>query len=247
MDIEEVEWRKYPKRRLTSHVVGFVGNNGQGLEGVERLRNKYLSENKDPLVLSIDSRVQAVFYRELSTAMQKYSAKAAMGILMNSRTGEMVAMVSLPDFDPENIEIDSVSNRTFYPTRGVYEMGSVFKIFNTSMAIETGIGLDKEYYIKDPYKILDKNGRTAATIRDVASFKPPRPDLTVAEIMLHSCNVGSVQIALELPSGTQQEFFRRLRMDKALDLEFGRTENQLCQLNGDLLKLPQFLLGMGLL
>ena len=223
-DIEETEWRKYPKRRLTSHVVGFAGSDGHGLEGVERLRDKYLSENKSPLVLSIDSRVQAVFYRELSGAMQKYNAHAAMGMLMNSRTGEMIAMVSLPDFDPEDRESDLVSNRTFYPMRGVYEMGSVFKIFNTSMAIETGIGLGKEYYIKDPYKILDKNGRIAATIRDVATFKPPRPRLNVAEIMLHSCNVGSVQIALELPSGTQQEFFRRLHMDKPLDLEFGRSE-----------------------
>jgi cell division protein FtsI (penicillin-binding protein 3) len=223
-DIEQTEWRKYPKRRLTAHVVGFAGSDGHGLEGVERLRDKYLSENKTPLVLSIDSRVQAVFYRELSSAMQKYNAHAAMGMLMNSRTGEMIAMVSMPDFDPEDRESDSIANRTFYPTRGVYEMGSVFKIFNTSMAIETGIGLSKEYYIKDPYKILDKNGRTAAVIKDVSTFKPPRPRLNVAEIMLHSCNVGSVQIALELPSGTQQEFFQRLHMDKPLDLEFGRTE-----------------------
>lgn len=224
LDIEQTEWRKYPKRRLTAHVVGFAGSDGHGLEGVERLRDKYLSENKDPLVLSIDSRVQAVFYRELSNAMQKYNAHAAMGMLMNSRTGEMIAMVSLPDFDPENRELDSISNRMFYPMRGVYEMGSVFKIFNTSMAIETGIGLAKEYYIKDPYKILDKNGRVAATIKDVSSFKPPRPKLNVAEIMLYSCNVGSVQIALELPSGTQQEFFERLHLDKPLNLEFGWTE-----------------------
>ena len=225
LDIEETEWRKYPKRRLTAHVVGFAGSDGRGLEGVERLRDKYLRENKSPLVLSIDSRVQAVFYRELSAAMQKYSAHAAMGMLMNSRTGEMIAMVSMPDFDPEDRASDSVSNRMFYPLRGVYEMGSVFKIFNTAMAIETGIGLAKEYFIKDPYKILDKNGRTAAVIRDVSSFKPPRPNLNVAEIMLHSCNVGSVQIALELPSGTQQEFFERLHLNKPLDLDFGRTEH----------------------
>lgn len=224
LGIEETEWRKYPKRRLTAHVVGFASSDGRGLEGVERTRDQYLRENRAPLVLSIDARVQEVFYRELAGAMQKYGAHAAMGMLMNSRTGEMIAMVSLPDFDPEDLESDSASNRMFYPMRGVYEMGSVFKIFNTAMAIETGIGLDKEYYIKEPYKILDKNGRVAAVIRDVASFKPPRPRLNVAEIMLHSCNVGSVQIALALPPNTQPEFFERLHLDKSLDLEFGRTE-----------------------
>jgi len=227
LDVEETEWRKYPKRRLTSHIVGFIGTDGHGLEGIEKSRDKRLSEDQSPMILSIDARIQTVFYRELSGAMQKYGAHAAMGMLMNSRTGEMIAMVSLPDFDPESRESDSEANRMFHPMRGVFEMGSIFKVFNTAMAMETGIGLNKQYYIKEPYKILDKNGRVSAVIRDVASFKPPRPHLNVAEIMLHSCNVGSVQIALELPPNTQREFFERLNMDSALDLEFGRTEKPL--------------------
>ena len=65
--------------------------------------------------------------------MQKYQAKGAMGMLMNSRTGEMVAMVSLPDFDPENLRADPSSHRMFAPLRGVYEMGSIFKVFNTQL------------------------------------------------------------------------------------------------------------------
>jgi len=227
LEVEETEARKYPKRRLVSHIVGFVGNDGHGLEGIEKSRDKRLSQDRSPLVLSIDARIQTVFYRELSGAMQKYGAHAAMGMLMNSRTGEMIAMVSLPDFDPESRESDSAANRMFHPMRGVFEMGSIFKVFTTAMALENGIGLNKQYYIKEPYKILDKNGRVSATIRDVASFKPPRPHLNVAEILLHSCNTGTVQIALELPSGTMQEFFERLRMDSALDLEFGRTEKPL--------------------
>lgn len=226
MDIETVQTRKYPKRRLFSHVVGFVGNDGHGLEGAERIYDNYLSENKDPLRLSLDSRIQSVFYEQLSIAMQKYRAKAAMGMLMNSRTGEMVAIVSLPDYDPENLNADPVSNRMFMPLRGVFEMGSIFKIFNTAMAYEYGID-KKEFYIEKPYKVLDKFGRTAASISDVRSFKPPRPYLTVAEIMLHSSNPGSAQIALELPDGAQREFFERIHMDKALQLEFGKTEKPL--------------------
>ncbi|MDR1337598.1 MAG: penicillin-binding protein 2 [Rickettsiales bacterium] len=225
LDVEQVQTRKYPKRRLFSHIVGFVGNDGRGLEGAERIYDSYLGENKDPLRLSLDSRIQSVFYEQLSVAMQKYRAVAAMGMLMNSRTGEMVAIVSLPDYDPENLNSDPAASRMFMPLRGVFEMGSIFKIFNTAMAYEYGI--DKEFYIEKPYKVLDKFGRTAATISDVRSFKPPRPYLSVAEIMLHSSNPGSAQIALELPDGAQREFFGRVHMDQALQLEFGRTEKPL--------------------
>lgn len=223
LDVEPVQTRRYPKRRLFSHAVGFVGNDGHGLEGAERIYDDYLCENVTPLRLSLDARIQSVFYEQLSIAMQKYQAKAAMGMLMNSRTGEMLAMVSLPDFDPENRSMDSASNRLFKPLRGVYEMGSIFKIFNTAMAMENGI--HKEYYVKEPFKIQDKFGRTAARISDVSSFKPPRPYLTIEEIMLHSCNVGSAQIALDLPDGAQREFFHRLHFDTPLELEFGKTEH----------------------
>ena len=175
--------------------------------------------------LSLDARIQSVFYEQLSMAMQKYQAKSAMGMLMNSRTGEMIAMVSLPDYDPENRDLDPVSNRMFMPLRGVFEMGSIFKIFNTAMAMENGI--DKEYYVVEPFPIKDKFGRVAATVSDLRSFKPPRPNLTVEEIMMYSCNVGSAQIALDLPDGTQQEFFHRLHFDEPLKLEFGTTEHPL--------------------
>ena len=225
MEVEKIQTRKYPKRRLFSHIVGFVGEDGRGLEGAESTYDEYLRENKDPLRVSVDSRIQAVFYEQLSFAMQKYQTKAAMGMLMNSRTGEIIAMVSLPDFDPENLRADPMSNRLFKPMRNVYDMGSVFKVFNTALAYENGI--DKEYYVKEPFKIADKFGRTAAKISDIRSFKPPRPHLTVEEIMVHSCNVGSAQIALDLPDGAQKDFFERLHMDGPLNLEFGRTERTL--------------------
>lgn len=225
LEVEAIQDRRYPKRRLFSHVVGFVGADGQGLEGAERTYDKYLVENTDPLQLSLDARIQSVFYDELTRAMQTYQARGAMGMLMNARTGEMIAMVSLPDFDPENLNADPARNRTFVPMRGVFEMGSIFKIFNTAMAMENGI--DKEYYVAEPFKVLDKFGRVAHQIRDVRSFKPPRPHLSVEEIMLHSCNAGSAQIALDLPDGAQKEFMHRIHMDRPLDLEFGRTERGL--------------------
>ncbi len=225
LDVKRVQTRKYPKRRLFSHIVGFVGEDGHGLEGAERIFDDYLDENVDSLRLSLDTRIQMAFYEQLSIAMQKYDAKGAMGLLMNSRTGEMLAMVSLPDFDPENRNLDPVANHLFKPLRGVFEMGSIFKIFNTAMAMENNI--NKKYLINKPYPILDKNGRVAKYVTDVASFKPKTPMMSVEEIMLHSCNVGSAQIALEFPEGTQKEFFHRLHLDEKLDLEFGKTEKPL--------------------
>ena len=225
VDVRRVQTRKYPKHRLFSHVVGFVGEDGHGLEGAERIFDDYLSENIAPLRLSLDTRIQMAFYDQLSIAMQKYDAKGAMGMLMNSRTGEMLAMVSLPDFDPENRNLDPASNHLFSPLRGVFEMGSVFKIFNTAMAMENGI--NKKYVINKPYPIYDKNGRVATRVTDVATFRPKTPTMSVEEIMLHSCNVGSAQIALDLPDGTQKEFFHRLHLDEKLDLEFGKTEKPL--------------------
>ena len=225
LDIEPVQMRKYPKRRLFSHVVGFVGADNHGLEGAERTFDDYLTQNVDPLRLSLDTRVQNVFYEQLSMAMGKYNAKGAMGLLMNSRTGEMIAMVSLPDYDPENKNIDPVANRMFRPMRALYEMGSIFKIFNTALAYENGI--HKEYYVAEPYKLYDKKGHLIHKIDDVRTFKPPRPYLGVDEIMLHSCNRGSAQIALDLPDGAQKEFMHRVHLDEKLKLEFGTTERPL--------------------
>ena len=222
LEVRSEQLRKYPKRNMFSHVVGFLNKDGHAVQGAEAVFDDYLSENKDPLYLSVDSRVQSAFYEQLSLAMQKYQTKTAMGMLMDSRTGEIIAMVSLPDFDPENIGNYPVANRTLQTMRNPYELGSIFKIFNTALAMENGI--DKEYLVNKPFIIEDKFGRPAAKITDVRSFKPPRPYLNVEEIMMMSCNVGSAQIALDLPDGAQKEFVERLHMDKALDLEMGRTE-----------------------
>lgn len=232
-EAEEFTVRRYPQRNVFAHVVGFTGKD-RGLEGIEYIYDKYLTENKDPLRLSIDSRVQNIFHEQLSIAMEKYHAKSALGMLMNSTTGEMVAMVQLPDFDPNNINSASAQTRRFKLLRDNFIMGSVFKIFNTALAYENGLQ-DKEYKVNEPVMIYDKFGRPALPkpIDDVASFKRDvvkkrgLTKLKAPDIMLYSCNVGSARIALELPDGAQKEFFHRLNLDKPLNLEFGKTENTL--------------------
>ena len=210
--------RIHPKGGLFANIVGFVGESIsdseiKGRAGIEKQFEDYLVNNTEPLQLSLDSRIQAVFYEQLIRAVDMYHAKGAMGMLMNSRTGEMLAMVSWPNAN--------FKRSMFPPLDGTYEFGSVFKVFNTAMAIENGI--TKEYPVTKPYPIKDKFNRTVYSISDVRTFKPPRPYLNVDEIMLHSCNVGSAQIAHDLPYGTQQEFLHRIHIDEPLTLDFGRT------------------------
>ena len=229
-EIEQFTQRRYPQKNVFAHVIGFSGKD-EGLEGIELTYDKYLRENKSPLRLSIDSRVQNIFHEQLTIAMNKYRAKGAMGMLMNSSTGEMIAMVQIPDFDPNNINAIPVSARRFKLMRDNFEMGSIFKIFNTAMAYENGLQ-NKDYKIDEPLMIYDKFGRPAMRkpIDDVSSFKRDvikkggHRKLKAPEIMLHSCNVGSARIALDLPDGTQKEFFERLNFSKALQLDFGKTE-----------------------
>ena len=232
-EVEQFTHRNYPQRNVFAHVVGFAGKD-EGLEGVEYVYDKYLRENKDPLRLSIDSRVQNIFYEQLSYAMNKYRAKGAMGMLMNSSTGEMIAMVQLPDFDPNNYKASPVSVRKFRLLRDNFEMGSIFKIFNTALAYKNGLQ-NKDYKISEPLMIHDKYGRPALRkpIDDVSSFKRDvvkkmgKRTLKAPEIMLYSCNVGSARIALDLPDGAQKEFFETLQFNKPLNLEFGKTETGL--------------------
>jgi cell division protein FtsI (penicillin-binding protein 3) len=236
-EIEQFTIRRYPQRNVFAHVVGFSGKDA-GLEGVEYTYDSYLRENKDALRLSIDSRVQNIFHEQLTIAMNKFHAKGAMGMLMNSSTGEMIAMVQLPDFDPNNINYIPVKSRRFKLLRDNFEMGSIFKIFNTALAYENGLQ-NKEYKVDEPLMIYDKFGRKALRkpIDDVSSFKRDVikkkgvSRLKASEIMLHSCNVGSARIALDLPDGAQKEFFHRLNLDKALNLEFGKTEKSMTYKN----------------
>ena len=236
-EIEVFTTRRYPQRNVFAHVIGFAGKD-RGLEGVEYTYDEYLRENTDALKLSIDSRVQNIFHEQLSIAMNKYRARGAMGMLMNSTTGEMVAMVQLPDFDPNNINDIPLKTRRFKLLRDNFEMGSVFKIFNTALAYENNLQ-DKEYKVDEPLMIYDKFGRKAMRkpIDDVSSFKRDVvkkmgiKKLKAPDIMLYSCNVGSARIALDLPDDAQKEFFHRLHLDRPLDLEFGKTENAITYKN----------------
>lgn len=197
--------RIYPQGRLTSHVIGFtnIDNTGRGglEQGLDRTLRERAETGRGPLVTSLDIRVQQVLRDVLRDAMQEFQTIGATGIVMDARNGEILAMVSLPDFDPNapvNPEDPAMFNRA---TLGVYEMGSIFKAFTAAEALDAGVvKIDGGYDATDPIKI----GRF--TIRD---FHPERRWLSVPEIMLYSSNIGAAKMALAVGATRQQDYMRR--------------------------------------
>lgn len=133
LNFQREERRMYPMGSLAAHALGFTDIDNRGLAGVERYFDKELRTRQENMALSIDVRVQHVMEHELGLAMKKFSAIGAAGLVMDVNTGEVVAMSSLPSFDPNqpgDIDQDLRFNRT---TLGVYEMGSTFKIDRKSV------------------------------------------------------------------------------------------------------------------
>ena len=198
------ESRVYPHGNLAAHVLGFSGIDHHGLAGIERSLNDELRESSDPLKLTLDIRVQSILHQELSRAREEYQAIGGAGMVMDAHNGEVLALVSLPDFDPNNpvnINDEASFNRA---TLGVYEMGSTFKIFTTAMALESGtVGLDGGYDATEPIQI----GRF--TIRD---HYPKRRWLTVPEILIYSSNIGAAKMASDVGTANQRAFLHKLGM-----------------------------------
>jgi len=210
LQFEREERRVYPKGNLLAHVTGFTGIDGKGLSGVERGLDDTLRLGQTE-ILSIDSRLQFILHDEIQRQMDQFSAIGGMGIVMDVRTGEVLALESLPDFDPNNpgaAPRDAVFNRV---TLGTYEMGSTFKIFNTAMVLESGVAnLASKFDATNPIQI----GRY--TIHD---DHPQRRWLTVPEVFQYSSNIGAAKMALAAGIDRQEDFLGRLGLLRAPKFE----------------------------
>lgn len=207
LQFQDEERRIYPKGNLAAHVVGYTGIDNKGLAGMERGLDEVLRDRRGPVALSIDVRLQYILRDEIARQIADFNAIGGMGLIMDVNTGELLAMVSLPDFDPNNLGAappDATFNRA---TLGIYEMGSTFKIFNTAMALETHTAtLASSYDATQPLHI----GRF--TIHD---DHPQRRWLTVPEIFQYSSNIGSARMAVEAGTEQQKQFLARLGLLKA--------------------------------
>lgn len=208
---EKGEKRIYPQGELTSHVVGLTDLDNKGISGVEKTFENDLKSRRDPLRLSLDVRVQTVLRNELQKTMADFHAIGATGAVMDVRTGEMIAMVSLPDFNPNNTATatpEAMFNRT---TLGVYEMGSTFKLFNTAAALDYGVAnVNKVYDVTHPIKVAKFQ---------IYDYHPERHPITVAEILKVSSNIGSAKMAIDLGIENQKAFMQRMGLTRPVGLE----------------------------
>ncbi len=211
LDFQPEEQRVYPQGSLTAHVVGYSDLDNHGLAGIERSFDAALAQHQEPLQLSLDVRLQAIVKEEVQKAIDDFSAIGGTGMIMNCRTGEILAMVSLPDFDPNDMSAivpATIFNRA---TLGVYEMGSVFKIFNTALALQNKKAtLDSFFDTVHPIHI----GRF--TIHD---YEPQSHPITVAQIFMLSSNIGSAKMALESGGAAQEAFLGSLGLLRPAAIE----------------------------
>jgi cell division protein FtsI (penicillin-binding protein 3) len=220
--LEREPERLYPNLGLGAHILGYTDIDGKGAAGVERAFDERLSRadlRGKPLVLSIDSRIQQAMEHELALAMQKFSAIGASGIVLDAKTGEVLAMTSLPELNPNDAGKGSMEARFNRATLGVYELGSTFKPFTVAMAMDAGTVRSMGDMYDCPKGL--KVGRF--TINDTHPFGRR---CSVAEIMKESSNIGTAQIARELGSVRQQEFLRKMGFLEPVSIELkerGRT------------------------
>lgn len=196
------EQRVYPHGRQAAHILGLTDVDGKGIAGVEKYFASTLNKSEEPLQLSIDLRIQTMLHQELTAAMSEFKAIGAAGAVLDVDTGEIVSMVSLPDFDPNIPETMRGTVGFNRVTKGVYEMGSTFKLFTTAMALDSGtVGIDGGYDASEPIRI------SRFTIDD---YHGKERWLSVPEILVYSSNIGTAKMAMDVGAKAQKFYLDQL-------------------------------------
>ncbi|MCY3702398.1 MAG: penicillin-binding protein 2 [Rhodospirillales bacterium] len=213
--IQEERRRVYPQGRLTSHVVGYVNIDGDPQAGIERVGDR--SIRKGPLQLTLDVGVQNVLRNRLQAAMEKFQAVAAAGVVLEIDSGDVLAQVSLPDFDPNDVRNVDDSGMLDLGTQGVFEMGSTFKTFTVAAALDAGkASVNSNFDATEPIKI----GRY--TIND---YHPEERWLRLSEVFVHSSNIGMVRVAEALGEEQHWDYLGRLGLLSDIDGSGLRTSH----------------------
>ena len=226
------EMRLYPNGSVAAHILGGASYGREGVHsaevigvaGVERAFDDFLRDPANegrPLELSIDLTVQAASERVLQGGMMLMSAKGAASVLMDIHTGEVISMVSLPDFDPNDrpqvlLEGDQSDSPLFNrAVQGVYELGSTFKIFAVAQAIDLGL--------INANTMIDTRGPLQWGRFRIRDFHDYGAQLSATEVIAQSSNIGTARIAMMIGSQRQQDFLRSLGLLAATPVELSEA------------------------
>jgi cell division protein FtsI (penicillin-binding protein 3) len=207
--------RVYPHGQLYSHVLGQIDDDNYGISGIEYYFDRELLDRqkaKAPLILSLDSNIQFLIKTQLEKALEDFQANSAGGLLMDVNSGEVLSLVSLPDYNlntRKNISDVKYMNKI---TKGVFELGSVFKTFTVALALEENI-LSPETIINN---IPDNIKCSVHNISDIHDF--PK-SLSVEDILIRSSNIGSLMIARQIGKTKFKKFIEELGLLKVVNFE----------------------------
>ena len=212
---EPFEARMYTHGNLFSHIVGQVDYDNYGISGIENYFDKELKNKKElnkPLELTLDSNVQYIINKELSKAIKTFNATGGGAVLMDVNNGDIISLVSLPNFNINQRTIIKDKKYINKITKGVYELGSIFKTFTVALALEHRL-VDTNTVIEDiPRKIR-------CSIHEITDMKEHPKDLTVEEILVRSSNVGSVVLAKKTGEKNFKEFIKKTKLTKNPEIE----------------------------
>ncbi len=207
---EPFQARMYTHGNLFSHIIGQVDYDNYGVSGVEKyfdreLKNKNLKDV--PLKLTLDSNIQYIINKELSDSTQIFQASGAGALLMDVNNGDILSLVSLPNFNINQRATIKDKNYINKITKGVYELGSIFKTFTLALALDNQI-VESDTIFKNIPKSIN------CSIHKITDMKDHPKDLSVEEILIRSSNVGSVLLAKKIGEDRYKNFIRRTNLTK---------------------------------
>ena len=212
---EPFQTRVYPHANLYSHIIGQTDYDNYGISGVENYYDKYLRDSKNfnrPLQLSLDTNIQYLVKNELEEALKIFKAEGAASILIDSDNGEVLSLVSLPDFNiNERIDLKdkTLMNKI---TKGVFELGSIFKTFTVALALEENI-VDT----KTPINNIEKNIK--CSVHKISDIKQFPKSMSVEDILIQSSNIGTVKIARKIGEVKYKNFLKELNLFNSPNFE----------------------------
>ncbi|MER0236610.1 penicillin-binding protein 2 [Fulvimarina sp. MAC8] len=242
--------RLYPNGPSGAHLLGTVDVDNRGTAGIERwidreghasLRDAGLDftrEDLEPVALSIDNRVQHAVRDELVEAIEKFDAVAGSGLVLDVRSGEVIALVSLPDFDPNQPSDALKPDRINRMNVGTYEMGSTFKALNTAMALDSG-----RFDIRS---VLDASKPLQFGRFRINDYRGEKRPLTVPEAFIHSSNIAMAKMAMEIGVDGQRDFLKRFGLLDRLTTELPETASPILPRDWRLLNTATISFGHGL-
>ena len=198
----------YTHGDLLSHIIGQVDYDNYGISGLEKYLDRELKNKEQinqPLQLTIDSNIQFIVNQELNKAIKIFDATGGGALLMDARNGDIISLVSLPNFNIN--QRTTIKDKKFINkiTKGVYELGSIFKTFTVALALENNL-VDTDTIIENiPNKIK-------CSIHEIKDLKEHPKNLSVEEILVRSSNVGSVFLARKIGEDSYKKFIKKTKL-----------------------------------